>query len=58
MGKEGNTENKKRFMFVNFSIRSENHVAFLLRSPSAFSRYIFGLVFVLCFLKFVLSFSN
>ena len=42
-------------MCVNLTIRLDIHVAFSLRSPSTIWRYIFWLLFVLRFLKSVLS---
>ena len=51
-------ETWKRILYVNPSIRLETDVAFPLCSLSAFCKYMFGLVFGLCFLKFVFSLSN
>ena len=36
MSKEGNMENKKRFMYVNPTIRSDAQVRFSLYSPVTF----------------------
>ena len=55
--KEEGMESKKRFIYVNPTIKSDTHVAFALVLLQHF-RDIYWLLFVSCFLKSVHSLSN